>query len=133
MREPLRIRRSCYDRSMRTGLTALAVVLALVVAAAPAIAEKRVTAGGVTLEPPTGWKLTKQPDGGAKLVNPGGDIVWRFFPVEASTDLTAWLEDAWRSDTTAHTNVQASAPDSSPTAGGLDGRVVAGIMNDGSG
>src|SRR5262245_10188204 len=81
----------CYDRSMRTGLTALAVVLALVVVAAPAIAEKRVTAGGVTIEPPAGWKLTQQPDGGAKLVNPGGDIVWRFFSAEASTDLTAWF------------------------------------------
>ena len=91
------------------------------------------TAAGVTLEPPTGWKLSKQPDGGAKLVSPGGDIVWRFFATEASTDLTAWFDDAWRSITSVHSNVQASDAESSPTASALDGRVVAGVMNDGSG
>ncbi|HEU4614180.1 MAG TPA: hypothetical protein VFS15_18930 [Kofleriaceae bacterium] len=62
----------------------------------------------MTLEPPTGWKPSKQPDGGAKLVNPGGDILWRFFATEAATDFTAWFDDAWRSITSAHSNVQAS-------------------------
>lgn len=76
--------------------------------ATPASAGKRVTAAGVTLEPPTGWKPSKQPDRGAKLVNPGGDILWRFFATEAATDFTAWFDDAWRSITSAHSNVQAS-------------------------
>jgi hypothetical protein len=87
----------------------------------------------VTLEPPTGWKLSKQPDGGAKLVNPAGDIVWRFFPTETSTDLTAWFDEAWRSITSVHSNVQASDAEATPTTSGLDGRVVAGVMNDNSG
>ena len=111
----------------------MAVVLALVLPTAPAIAGKRVTAGAVTLEPPAGWKLTTQPDGGARLANPGGDIVWRFFAAEPSTDLPAWFDEAWRSLSAAHTNVQASDPEASPTKGGLDGRVVAGLMTDGNG
>jgi len=118
---------------MRSGVTALTILLAFSVATAPAIAEKRVTAAGVTLEPPAGWKLTKQPDGGARLVNPTGDIVWRFFASEPATDLSAWFDDAWRSVTSAHSNVQASPADSTPTATGLDGRAVAGVMIDGSG
>jgi hypothetical protein len=118
---------------MKVGVGALTILFAVTVAAAPAVAGKRVTAAGVTLEPPIGWKLTKQPDGGAKLVNPQGDIVWRFFPSEAATDLSVWFDDAWRAVTSAHSNVQASAAESTPTSTGLDGRAVAGVMNDGNG
>jgi hypothetical protein len=98
-----------------------------------AVAGKRVTAAGVTLEPPAGWKLAKQPDGGAKLVNPTGDIVWRFFATEASTDLTAWVDAAWRAIASAHSNVQASDPEGQALASGLDARMVAGVMNDAKG
>jgi hypothetical protein len=118
---------------MKFSVTALTILLAVSVAAAPANAGKRVTAAGVTLEPPAGWKLTKQPDGGAKLVNPKGDIVWRFFANEPATDLAAWFDDAWQSVTSAHSNVQASGAESTPTSTGLDGRAVAGVMNDGKG
>jgi hypothetical protein len=114
-------------------LLGLVVVVAVVSGGNPAVAGKRVTAAGVTLEPPAGWKLSKEGDGGAKLVNPGGDIVWRFFATEAATDLGAWVDDAWKSLTSAHSSVQAAPPESSPTATGLDGRVVAGMMNDGTG
>lgn len=109
------------------------ILYGLGVAAAPAIAGERVTAAGVTLEPPTGWKLTQQPDGGAKLVNPTGDIAWRIFASEPAADLSVWFDDAWRSVTSAHSNVESSQPESSPTTSGLDGRAVAGVMNDGSG
>jgi hypothetical protein len=117
---------------MRSCVTALTLIFTLI-SAAPAIAGKRVTAGGVTLDPPAGWKLSTESDGGARLVNPAGDIVWRFFPTEPSTDLAAWFDDAWRAVTSVHSDVQASAADSTPTATGLQGRVVAGVMNDGSG
>lgn len=103
------------------------------ISVAPAIAGKRVTAAGVTLDPPAGWKLSTESDGGARLVNPTGDIVWRFFPTEPSTDLAAWFDDAWRAVASAHSNVQASSPESTPTATGLQGRAIAGVMNDGSG
>jgi len=91
---------------MRSSVTALTILLAVSVAATPAIAGRRVTAAGVTLEPPTG---------------------------EPATDLSVWFDDAWRSVTSAHSNVQASAAESTPTSTGLDGRAVAGVMNDGSG
>lgn len=118
---------------MRISLGPLGVVLAVLLAHGSAVAGKRVTAAGVTLEPPAGWKLSKQPDGGAKLVNPTGDIVWRFFATEDATDLGAWLSDAWQAIASVHSNVQAADPEASPTKSGLDGRAVAGLMNDGSG
>jgi hypothetical protein len=118
---------------MRSSLSALTVAFAIVSLGAPAVAGKRVTAAGVTLEPPTGWKLSKQPDGGARLVNPAGDIVWRIFASEPSTDLAAWFDDAWRSITSVHSIVQASDPESTPTSAGLEGRVAAGVMTDGNG
>ena len=118
---------------MSYSLRALTILVLVSVGAAPAVAGKRVTAAGVTLEPPSGWNLSKEPDGGAKLVNPADDIVWRFFATEPTTDLTAWFDEAWRSVTSAHSNVQASTPESTPTSGGLDGRAVAGVMYDGSG
>ena len=113
-------------------LGVVGVVLALVCAHGEAIAGKRVTAAGVTLEPPAGWKLSKEADGGARLVNPTGDIAVRFFATESSTDLTAWTDDAWRAIASAHSNVQASEPESQAVAG-LSARMVAGVMNDATG
>lgn len=109
------------------------VLFALLWVHGAAIAGKRVTAAGVTLEPPAGWKLSKEADGGAKLVSPAGDIVWRFFATEPSTDHAAWVEAAWGAIASAHSNVQASAPEGQATAAGLDARMVAGVMNDAKG
>jgi hypothetical protein len=114
-------------------MRAVGVVFALLVVHGAAFAGKRVTAAGVTLEPPAGWKLSTQPDGGAKLVNPTGDIVWRFFATEPSTDHAAWIEAAWRAIASAHSNVQASDPEGQATASGLDARMVAGVMSDAKG
>jgi len=114
-------------------MRAVGVVFALLLVHGAAFAGKRVTAAGVTLEPPAGWKLSKQADGGAKLVNPTGDIVWRFFATEPATDLAAWVDDAWQSIASAHSGVQASEPEGQATASGLTARMVAGVMNDAKG
>jgi hypothetical protein len=108
-------------------------VFTLLCAHGAAVAGKRVTAAGVTLEPPPGWKLSTQPDGGAKLVNPAGDIVWRFFATEPATDLEVWVGNAWQAIASAHTGVQASEPEGQATASGLTASMVAGVMSDASG
>lgn len=118
---------------MRSSIGAVGIAFVLLLAHGAAVAGKRVTAAGVTLEPPAGWKLSKQPDGGAKLVNPAGDIVWRFFATEPSTDLAAWVDDAWHAIASAHSSVQASDPEVQATASGLNARMVAGVMNDANG
>jgi len=110
-------------------MTALAVLWA----SPPAAAGNRVTAAGVTLEPPAGWKLASQPDGGARLVNPEGDIAWRFFATEPASDLRVWFDEAWRVLAAAHVKAEAAAADDTPTRTGLQGRAGAGVMIDANG
>lgn len=107
--------------------------LAFLVASPQAAAGNRVTAAGVTLEPPAGWKLVGQPDGGAKLVSPQGDIAWRFFASEPASDLRTWFDEAWRALASAHTKVDAADPDDTPTKTGLQGRAGVGILVDARG
>lgn len=114
-------------------LLLLLMVAAAMLMSTPARAAKRVTAAGVTLEPPARWKVVPEPDGGARLVNPEGDVVWRVFASEPATDLHAWFDDAWAALASAHASVQQSPPDELSTTSGLAGRAGAGVMVDASG
>jgi hypothetical protein len=108
------------------------VAVLLLAVAAPAEA-KRVSAGGMTLEPPPGWKLEARPDGSARLVNAAGTVAWCFFPAEPARDLGAWFDAAWRGLAAAHATVQAGDIENNKTSTGLAGRSRGGVMADGSG
>lgn len=107
--------------------------MALCLAVAAPAEAKRVAAGGMTLDPPPGWKLETRPDGGARLVNSAGTAAWSFFPAEPERELSVWFDAAWRSLADAHANVQGGDIENNKTTSGLAGRARGAVMTDAAG
>ncbi|MHB8877615.1 MAG: hypothetical protein ACYC8T_28320 [Myxococcaceae bacterium] len=112
---------------MNTPAIPFLVVLALM-SAGSAEAGTRVALAGVTLEPPAGWKASRNADGSATLADPGGQIVWRFFATEPASDLGAWFDEAWGALAGAHAKVNAGPPLDTETQSGLAERAGGAVM-----